>query len=53
MRLPKPITLWVGRKLADKSKDEIILQVCIDLSLPLPIFSEGVGGGSQSHPGRL
>ena len=27
MRLPKPITLRVGRKLADKSKDEIMTEV--------------------------
>lgn len=27
MRLPKPITLWVGRKLTDKSKDGIMTEV--------------------------
>ena len=43
MRLPKPITLRVGRKLADKSKDEIMTEV-------LRVFA---GPGSQSHPGRL
>lgn len=29
MRLPKPITLRVGRKLADKSKDEIMTEVLL------------------------